>query len=144
MKKIISKVILAALIASCAPVHANGLSSVWQKHGSALLTSLYMLGSAAVTYACYKDTKAQVEKLKKETPRITTLRDIKLRERQGASDWRGLSVHQKERELAKIDQPLLDHYHAAGRCYQRAVEVPVFLTLLGIAIKWHNYFLCRD
>lgn len=64
---IFPKALFLGLIVSFSSLQASGASSLWQKHGSAVLTSLYVIGSAALTYVCYKDTEERVKKLKQNT-----------------------------------------------------------------------------
>lgn len=55
-----------------------------------------------------------------------------------------MSQEKRAIEWENINKPLQEHEFQIKTCYERAAVVPLFMVLLGIAIKWHDYFLCRE
>lgn len=134
MNKIISKILLLTLIFSMVPMQATGFSALWNKHASPVLTSLYVLGAAALTYACYKDSIKQVKELEEEGLRI----DQEKERLKSANSQQSKATRSKAEK--KLNELYSEHQRKMNWCYERPVSVGAVLLVAGGLMKFYHVY----
>ncbi len=142
MQKIISKILLIALMFSTVSMQGAGLSALWNKHSSAILTSLYILGASAIVYACHRDTEKRVKVLKREEQVLKKSEPkLSIQNKRGLDKQKRLKakemIRKKEEEHK---QKLEDQKDKIAVCYGKPVQLALFFALIGGSIKLYNAY----